>query len=125
MRILLDTDILLWALTDNPKLSIQARETIVDEGNEIRVSAASIWEISIKQSLGKLDAPEDLLETIEATPFDILPITAKHAIEVRHLPLHHRVPFDRMLIAQARLEGMTIATRDRTFEGYGVPIMVA
>ncbi|MCA9435011.1 MAG: type II toxin-antitoxin system VapC family toxin [Candidatus Omnitrophica bacterium] len=125
MRILLDTHTLLWTLADDPKLDAKVREAIINEANEIFASVASVWEISIKQSLGKLDAPENLVETLEATRVDLLPIIAKHAIEVRRLPLHHRDPFDRMLIAQARIEGMTVSTQDPEFGKYDVPLLVS
>ncbi|MCA9432022.1 MAG: type II toxin-antitoxin system VapC family toxin [Candidatus Omnitrophica bacterium] len=125
MRILLDTHTLLWTLADDPKLDDKVREAIINEANEIFASVASVWEISIKQSLGKLDAPENLVETLEATRIDLLPIIAIHAIEVSRLPLHHRDPFDRMLIAQARIEGMTISTQDPEFRKYDVPLIFA
>src|SRR3954464_6378048 len=100
-RLLVDTHALLWWLTDDPALSAAARAAIADPENEPAVSAASIWEIAIKRSIGKLSAPDDLPKTIIAEGFTMLPIDAEHAWRVRELPLHHRDPFDRLLIAQA------------------------
>ncbi len=89
------------------------------------VSAATFWELAIKQSLGKLKSPKDLFETVDQTGFAMLDVTARHAIAVADLPLHHRDPFDRLLVAQAQLEGLTIVTRDRRLPKYDVPVLVA
>jgi PIN domain nuclease of toxin-antitoxin system len=85
------------------------------------VSAASIWEIEIKQAQGRLTVPADLLSLIEQTGFDALAVTFEHAVEAARLPLLHRDPFDRMLVAQARIEGLTLASADRELARYDVP----
>ncbi|HWP63211.1 MAG TPA: type II toxin-antitoxin system VapC family toxin, partial [Candidatus Binatia bacterium] len=89
------------------------------------VSAASAWEIAMKRSLGRLDAPDDLGDAIRVVGFDELPIAIAHALAVGRLPMHHRDPFDRLLIGQALVEGLTIVTRDPNFAPYGVPILGA
>ncbi len=121
-RLLVDTRALLWWLSDDAALSERARALIADPANEPLVSVASLWEIAIKQSLGKLVAPADLPETIVAEGFALLPIGAQHAWRVRALPQHHRDPFDRLLIAQALVEGLPILTGDAAFGAYGVGV---
>ena len=122
MRVLLDTHLLLWALAAPAKLPAAARTRI--EAAEVYVSAASIWEISIKSALGKLEAdPQEVLTAIAPAGFSLLPITGEHAAKVRELPPLHKDPFDRMLVAQAQLEGLTIVTRDSQFQAYGVPVL--
>jgi len=125
VNLLLDTHTLLWCLSDDPTLDPKARQAVTSEKNTVHVSAASIWEISIKQSLQKLEAPDNLLEAIATTRFDLLPITPTHAASVKDLPLHHRDPFDRMLVAQAQAEGMTLVTRDAFLEQYGIAVLKA
>ena len=125
MNILLDTHVLLWWLDDNPVLSNKARVPISDGSNLIFVSAAVIWEIRIKQSLGKLDIPPNFRQVLEQQPFELLAITIEHAHAVGALPTIHRDPFDRMLIAQAISEGFTILTRDPLFKEYKVPLIQA
>jgi PIN domain nuclease of toxin-antitoxin system len=125
MTFLLDTHVLLWWL-DNPRLlSRQAKKAIEDGRNRIYVSAAVAWEIAIKKSLGKLDAPDDLEEMIDANRFNPLPVTIAHALGVLALPDHHRDPFDRLLIAQALHEGFRLVTRDEEIAKYPVPQIVA
>lgn len=119
-RLLVDTHVLLWWLTDDPALSATAREAIADPANEPLVSTASVWEIAIKRSLGKLTAPDDLPEAISDGGFAWLPITAAHAWHVHDLPLHHRDPFDRVLVAQALIEQLPVVTTDAHFDEYGV-----
>lgn len=89
------------------------------------MSAATVWEIVIKKALGKLDAPDNLVEVLRVCQFDSLPITAEHALVVQDLPLHHPDPFDRMLIAQTKVEGLTIVTRDSNILRYSVPYLMA
>jgi PIN domain nuclease of toxin-antitoxin system len=125
VNILLDTHALLWWLDDNPALSDKAKVHISDGNNLIFVSAVVIWEIRIKQSLGKLDIPQDFRQVMEQQPFEFLAITIEHAHAVGDLPAVHRDPFDRMLIAQAKTEGFTILTRDRLFKEYKVPTITA
>lgn len=118
MRLLLDTHIYLWVLSDHPKLSANARKLIQD-ADEVFVSSASIWEASIKIGLGKLDANVDhLVAEIEACGFKELPIRAVHAALVRSLPDIHRDPFDRILIAQAISEPLKLLTVDEHFSAY-------
>ena len=122
-RLLLDTHVVLWALDDHPKLSLRARSAITNPANEVFVSAASIWEIAIKRSLGKLQAPDSITSWIEASGFLELPITSFHAEQAGDLPFHHRDPFDRMLVAQAQAEGLTLVTADQDIHLYGVRTM--
>jgi PIN domain nuclease of toxin-antitoxin system len=121
MTLLLDTHVLLWWLEDAPQLSRPARKAIQDGQNTVYISAAVAWEIAIKKALGKLDAPDDLEEVMAANRFLPLPITIPHALAVQTLPDHHRDPFDRLLIAQALLEGFRLVTRDREIARYPVP----
>jgi len=123
MNLLLGAHALLWWLDDNPTLSKKAREAISDGGNMVFVSAAVIWEIRIKQALGKLEIPSDFREALNNQAFEMLPITADHAHLIEELPPYHRDPFDRMLIAQAKFEGLTLVTRDKNFIKYNVPIL--
>ncbi|MEH2327682.1 type II toxin-antitoxin system VapC family toxin [Nostoc sp.] len=122
MSFLLDTHILLWFLENDSKLSDQVREVITNPENVIFVSAISAWEISIKQSLGKLIVPGNLQEALRFSRFEVLSMTLAHGIKVADLPLHHKDPFDRMLIAQALVEGLTIITVDQKFKFYDVPL---
>lgn len=122
-RLLLDTHALLWVLDDDAALDESARSAIVDPRNDVFVSAVSMWEISIKRSLGKLKAPEELLSTVAASGFRELPVTFVHADQAGGLPPHHRDPFDRMLVAQAQVDGLTIVTHDSVIAKYGVRIL--
>jgi PIN domain nuclease of toxin-antitoxin system len=119
-RFLVDTHALLWWLDDDPALPPAARAAIADPGNEPLVSAASVWEMAIKRSLGKLRVPDDLPATVLDAGFEWLFVSAAHAWDVRELPLHHRDPFDRLIVAQALRERIGIITRDRHFDAYGV-----
>ena len=118
MRILLDTHVYLWWLSDDPKLSGQARERIVS-ATEVFVSSASIWEAAIKAGLGKLQVDIDrLVVEIDNSGFRELPVSAQHAATVRRLPEIHRDPFDRMLVAQALSEPLRLLTGDRVLSAY-------
>lgn len=125
MNLLLDTHVLLWWLDANPSLSEKAKTTIADGSNLVLISAAVIWEIRIKQALGKLEIPTNFRQTLDRQPFEMLPITAEHAHTVGDLPPIHRDPFDRMLIAQAKVERLTIVTRDTNIKQYKIPIIKA
>jgi PIN domain nuclease of toxin-antitoxin system len=125
MTFLLDTHVLLWWLENPRQLSRQAKKVIEDGRNHIYVSAAVAWEIAIKKSLGKLEAPDDLDEMIDANRFSALPVTIAHALGVLALPDHHRDPFDRILIAQALHEGLRLVTRDQEIAKYPVPQILA
>jgi PIN domain nuclease of toxin-antitoxin system len=115
MRLLLDTHIVLWWLSDDPLLPGSARAAIALPDNEAFVSAATAWEIAIKKAAGRLEAPDDLLEALDSNDFDTLAITASHVLSAGALPLHHADPFDRMLIAQAQDERLTLVSVDRRF----------
>ena len=124
-RLLLDTHVLLWALEDSPELGEKARRAVIDPRNEVFVSAINVWEITIKRSLGKLRGLDNLTTTVEDTGFTPLPITLFHAEQAGNLPMHHRDPFDRMLVAQAQAEGLTIVTKDDKIPRYAVRTMAA
>lgn len=124
MRILLDTHIYIWWLADDRRLPKEADAKIIDKDNEIYVSAASIWEISIKAALGQIQVdPTEIVESIHACGFQELPITSRHAIETGKLPPHHRDPFDRLLVAQSRVEPMYLLTHDQQLAIYGETIL--
>ena len=125
MNLLLDTHVLLWWLDDNPALSEKAKTKIADGNNLVLISAAVIWEIRIKQALGKLEIPSNFRQVLDRQPFKMLAITAEHAHAVGDLPAHHRDPFDRMLIAQVKLERLTFVTRNSIAERYEIPIIKA
>lgn len=121
--LLLDTHALLWGLGEVDRLSPAAREVLSAGVIPAHVSAASIWEIAIKQASGKLHAPEDLLSRIAAAKFDELAVSFRHAMTAGALPPHHGDPFDRMIVAQAQCEGLTVVTRDGRIAAYGVPVL--
>lgn len=118
MRVLLDTHLVLWALAQPAKLSVATRNQL--KVAEVYISAASIWEISIKAAIGKLKAdPREVLEAIEPAGFALLSITGEHAAETAKLPPLHKDPFDRMLVAQASIEPMILLTNDSLLRRYG------
>lgn len=119
MNLLLDTHAFIWLLDGNSRLPETAR-TLIDAAEALCFSVASVWEGEIKRASGKLLAPP-LARAAAATPISLLPITAAHAETAAQLPLLHRDPFDRMLVAQARLESLVIVTRDPEIMRYGVP----
>ena len=127
MKILLDTHALIWFLEDDPSLSLRARTAIETAGAVRKVSHASAWEIAIKVSLGKLRLPipfEELVPgRVESLRFEWLPIFPAHLHRLIDLPFHHRDPFDRLLIAQAQAEKLTLVSRDPWFVDYGVPVL--
>lgn len=112
MRILLDTHLLLWWLWNSPQLTASARTLIANPDNTIFVSAVSLWEIRLKQGLGKLRVPEDFDQRLAAESFEQLPLTGHQTRALVELPWHHRDPFDRMLVAQALTERLRLATAD-------------
>jgi PIN domain nuclease of toxin-antitoxin system len=119
LKVLLDTHIAVWSMIDQPRLSSSARKTIADASTVV-VSAATVWEVSIKAALGKLDIDvNDLVATLDASGAEQLPVTWSHAIAVRSLPLFHRDPFDRLLVAQAEREGLQLITHDGLLARYG------
>ncbi|NOX31595.1 MAG: type II toxin-antitoxin system VapC family toxin [Actinobacteria bacterium] len=121
MNLLLDTHVLLWWASGSG-LDDRAIGVISDPGNLVYVSAASIWEVSVKQALGKLSVDGDL-DAMVADEFEPLDIGFVHARVAGELPAHHRDPFDRILIAQGKVDGLTILTRDREFSNYDVSLM--
>lgn len=124
MNLLLDTHILLWWLAASARLSKSAHRAVT-ESFRVYVSVASIWEIGIKCALGKLETPENLEEELRNSSFSTLPIQVSHAIAAGKLPRHHDDPFDRMLVAQASLESLTLLTADVRLRDYNVPILLA
>ena len=127
MRLLLDTQIFLWYLDQTARIPLAAREAIEAADNTILVSAVVIWEIAIKTSAGRLGIPtaelRRLPRLIEATGFAELPVLSRHAAGVHALPWHHRDPFDRLMVAQARDESLTLVTVDPAFRMYDVLIL--
>lgn len=124
MSWLLDTHVLLWWLADDPTLSAEVKE-ILDTSPQVFLSTISIWEIAIKQATGKLTGPADLAARTRQCGFQELAIHPEHALEVSQLPMAHRDPFDRMLVAQARCEKLTIITRDSNIQRYPVRVLTA
>lgn len=129
MRCLVDTHVWLWMLTAPERIRGKAAEVIEDTGSELLLSAASSWEIAIKYAIGRLplpEAPESYVPArMHASGVEGLPITHSHALRVASLPRHHEDPFDRLLVAQAQLEALTIITADAALTRYDVPVLQA
>ena len=129
MRVLLDTHVFLWWLSDSPRLGRRARVLLASPRSTVLVSAVSIWEIAVKASRGKLRLPQGALlrlpDLATECGFDELPVTFRHAAEVRSLPLLHEDPFDRLLVAQAAVEDLTLVTADEALRGYPVKVVDA
>lgn len=125
MNLLLDTHALLWWLSDDPTLSEAARSAVADPENTVYLSAVVVWEMRIKQGIGKLDLPGDFEKVLDGQAFSKLPVTVEHAHAIARLPEIHRDPFDRMLVAQATVESMTVVTRDRRIGEYGIDVVPA
>jgi PIN domain nuclease of toxin-antitoxin system len=123
MNLLLDTHILLWWLSGSRRLHAVARKTIADSVR-VHVSAATAWEIAIKIALGKLEFRGNMTEQLAMNNLLSLAVTAPHALAAGALPMYHGDPFDRMLIAQAQLESLTLMTHDARFREYDVPVLV-
>lgn len=124
MRLLLDTHALLWWLNDDVKLGNHARGLIGDPENDVLVSAVSLWEITVKLRIGKLDADiDEILAILPDQGFDRLDITDAHLVALAALPLHHRDPFDHLLMAQAVAEGAYFVSQDRNVALYGIPFV--
>ena len=123
MNLLLDTHTLLWWLDDNPALGESARLAIGDPDNLVFVSSVNIWEIVIKKAIGKLSIPDDFKDVLAEQPFHYLDMTADHAFKVGELHLHHRDPFDRLLIAQCLVDGLTLVTGDSDIKKYDVAVL--
>lgn len=122
MSLLLDTHVVLWWLADDPTLSDDVKSRL-DADPDVYVSSATVWEVAIKQAIGKISQPADLPEVIRGSGFRELPIRSEHAIVAGRLPLLHRDPFDRMLIAQAKCENLTLVTRDARCQKYEVDVL--
>ncbi len=120
MIVLLDANALLWWLADAPTLDAAAARAISDPGNDAIVSAATVWEIEVKRTAGRLEAPLELLEDLTRAHLGTIAVTAADAVAAARLPKHHADPFDRMLIAQALHLDALILSRDRAFDAYGV-----
>lgn len=125
MRLLLDTNALLWWLFDLPQLGQAARREIAAPDAEVVVSAVSAIEIGIKRAIGKLQAPDDVEQRISSDGFAMLPITMRHGLSAGELPPRHKDPFDRLLVAQARCEGLVLVTADRKLDDYDVAVLPA
>lgn len=109
MRLLLDTHVLLWWMFEHPRLTPDLKSLVADESNTILVSSVTAFEITTEQALGKLDAPDDLDAQVDASGFTALPLTIRHGLTAGRLPLHHRDPFDRLLVSQARCDDLTLS----------------
>ena len=122
MKVILDTHAFLWWIADSDRLSGRAREILGESGNTLYLSAASAWEIMLKQQIGKLKLPQPAAKYIPSqlalNRIDTLPISLSHTLRLADLPLHHRDPFDRILIAQSTVERMPIVTADPRFAHY-------
>lgn len=129
MRVLLDTHVWLWMLAAPERLAPGSRRLVASADTELLLSAASAWEIAIKYAIGKLPLPSDpaalVPEWMDRTAVTPLAVLHRHALRVATLPPHHRDPFDRLLVAQAQLEGLPILTADRNFARYDVEVMTA
>ena len=125
MKLLLDTHVILWALESPGTLRPETRAAVENPRSVVLVSTASAWEIGVKMAIGKLRIPDNLSEQLREKRFTPLPATVEHGLHVAVLPLLHRDPFDRLLVAQAQLEGLTIVTRDPRIAAYDVETLAA
>jgi PIN domain nuclease of toxin-antitoxin system len=123
VKLLLDTHAALWWLADDERLGDDAARQLSDDSNRVLLSSAVVWEVAVKRSLGKLQAPADMAPTLLGGGVHALPITIEHAAAVEALPWHHRDPFDRMLVAQAFAEGATIVSQDHRLTAYDVTVV--
>ena len=126
MQLLIDTHILIWFLEGNNVLSTQRQKLLTASQNEVFVSIASLWELSIKISLGKITLSKSLFQIIQqlgVENIEILPISPQHVLQVETMPFHHRDPFDRIIIAQAQIEGLTLMSDDSEFVNYSVNLV--
>jgi PIN domain nuclease of toxin-antitoxin system len=125
VKLLLDSHVILWALLEPGKIAGTVAAEIVSPANLVFVSPASVWELEIKRACGKLDLPDDWVGALDAAGFVELPVLRRHAMTAARLPWHHRDPFDRMLIAQAQIQGLRFVSRDRVAAAYGVSLLEA
>ena len=125
MRLLLDTHVLLWCMSGDRRLGKASAALIRDPLNDVYFGAASVWEVAIKAALGNLRVDTgELLEALAAEGFGELPVLGRHAAELAALPAHHRDPFDRLLVAQSRVESLRLLTDDKTLTRYGEQVML-
>ena len=123
MKLLLDTHAALWWLSEDERFGETAADQLIDETNQVLLSAVVVWEVAIKRSLGRLEAPEDFASTLLDAGLQPLPVSLDHAAAVEQLPWHHRDPFDRMLVAQASIEGAALVSHDAALRSYGVQLV--
>jgi PIN domain nuclease of toxin-antitoxin system len=123
LRLLLDTHVVLWWLDEEERIPPSVQAQLAAPDNVPFVSVVSLWEIAVKRAVGKLNAPDDLRPQLADQGFGELDVTGDHAWAVAELPLHHRDPFDRLLVAQAKLEKLVLVTADERLRAYGVPII--
>jgi len=123
VKLLLDTHAALWFLSADERLSENAEHQLTDDGNQVLLSAAVIWEVAIKRALGKLIVPDEYVRILLDAGVGPLPVSLDHAAAIERLPPHHRDPFDRMLVVQATMEGAAVVSRDAAFQPYGVPLV--
>jgi PIN domain nuclease of toxin-antitoxin system len=123
LKLLLDTHAALWWLSDDHRFGDNAARKVTDDANQVLLSAAVVWEVAVKRSLGKLEGPEDFVPALLQAGVQALPMDLQHAAAVEGLPWHHRDPFDRMLVAQASIEGAAIVSRDEALRPYGVTLV--
>ncbi len=126
MNLLIDTHAIIWFITDDKKLPSKTKQLIEDRKNNCFISLATFWEIAIKYSIGRLDLNADLekiFQIIEDTGFEILPISTTHILENATLEFHHQDPFDRLIIAQALIENLTVVSKDNQFKKYKVELI--
>jgi PIN domain nuclease of toxin-antitoxin system len=123
LKLLLDTHAALWFLSGDERLGPNAQRHITDDSNQVLLSAAVVWEVAVKRSLGKLDVPDEYLSLLLGAGVQALGVSVEHAAAVEGLPWHHRDPFDRMLVAQAGVEGAALVSRDEELRPYGVTLV--
>ena len=123
MKLLLDTHAALWWLSEDERFGEATADQLTDETNQVLLSAVVVWEVAIKRSLGKLETPENFASTLLDAGVQPLPISLDHAAAVEQLPWHHRDPFDRMLVAQASIEGAALVSHDEALRPYGVTLV--
>lgn len=126
MQVLIDTHILIWFLEGNSLLSNQRQKILTDSQNEVFISIASLWELAVKLSIGKITLSKSLLQIIQQIDtenIEILPILPQHVLEVEKLTFHHRDPFDRIIIAQAKFDGLNLMSEDVEFSKYSVKMI--
>lgn len=123
MKILLDTHVLVWALSSPEKIKPKVQDLLVDTDNIVFVSIASLWELQIKKSLNKISLPDDFISQLQENGFELLDINYKHIAKLAELPLIHRDPFDRMLVAQTIHEKLSLVTNDLEIMKYNIKII--